>query len=364
MAEHVIDADGRVVMPAFVDCHTHACFAGDRLDEWEMKKRGATYLQLLEAGGGIMSTVRAVREASEADLADALYERLLHMRREGTASVEVKSGYGLDTETELKMLGAIHTARARLTGGQTRIFATACIGHALDPDVADDVFVARTIGETLDAVHDAFPGVTIDAYCEKGAWTLDDCTRLFERAGEMGHPCRVHADQFNAMGMTGAGVRLGLRSVDHLEASGEEDLRVLAASETFGVMLPCSGFHLSEAGKAPGTMGPDYADGRGFVDAGGALAIATNLNPGSSPCGSMPMAIALAVRVLGLTAAEAISAATVNPATLLGLDEHGTIEPGSIADLIVLRHRDERLLGYEFGGDPVDHVIIGGELIR
>ncbi|MCH8271431.1 MAG: amidohydrolase family protein, partial [Planctomycetes bacterium] len=214
--ERVIDARGRVLMPAFVDCHTHTCWAGDRLDEWEIKKQGATYLELLEAGGGIMSTVRAVRSASADELVSTLLARLERMMRHGTTVVEIKSGYGLDTETELKMLGAIRTAGQRWAG---KVIPTACIGHALDPDMGHEAFVAHTIDETLRAVHDEFPGIAIDAYCEKGAWSLDDCVRLFERAMELGHQCRVHADQFNALGMTPAAVRLGLRSVDHLESS-------------------------------------------------------------------------------------------------------------------------------------------------
>ncbi len=343
-----IDARGRVVMPAFVDCHTHACWAGDRLDEWEMKQRGATYLEILEGGGGIMSTVRAVRAAGEAGLAASLAERLGVMLGEGTVHAEVKSGYGLSTEDELKMLRAIAAAGETVPG---TVHASACIGHAKDP--AQDGFVDRTINETLEAVHDEFPDAPIDAYCEQGAWSLDECLRLFDRALDLGHDVRVHADQFNSMGMIPEAIRRSFTSVDHLEATTPEDLRLLAGSETFGVMLPCSGFHVDGR----------YADGRAFLDAGGKLAIATNANPGSAPCLSMPMAVALAVRHLGITAAEAIGACTVNAAALLGLDDRGRIAPGMIADLVLLRHTDERQLGYEFGGRHADAVIVGGEIV-
>ncbi|MCC5824072.1 MAG: imidazolonepropionase [Phycisphaerales bacterium] len=344
-----IDAAGRVLMPAFVDCHTHACWAGDRLDEWEMKQRGATYLQILESGGGIMSTVRAVRAASREQLAESLLARLNAMLTEGTTAAEVKSGYGLATDDELKMLGAIADAAARWPG---RVRMTACIGHAKDPDADPGAFVDRTIRETLPAVHAAFPGCTIDAYCEQGAWTLEETIRLFEAAADLGHPLRVHADQFNELGMLDAAIGLGAASVDHLEATSPDALTRLAESETMGVMLPCSGFHVDGR----------YADGRRFVDAGGALAIATNCNPGSAPCHSMPMAIALAVRHLGLTAAEAIAASTVNAAALLGLHDAGSIEPGKRADLVLLRHTDERQLGYEFGGRHTDLVICDGRI--
>jgi imidazolonepropionase len=346
----VIDARGRVLMPAFVDCHTHACWAGDRLDEWEQKQRGATYLEILESGGGIMSTVRAVRAASREQLAESLLARLGAMLTEGTTAAEVKSGYGLTTADELKMLGAIADAAARWPG---RVRLTACIGHAKDPEVDAAGFVDLTINETLPAVHAAFPDATIDAYCEQGAWSLDETVRLFEAAADLGHPLRVHADQFNELGMLDAAIGLGAVSVDHLEATSPDALRRLAESETMGVMLPCSGFHVDGR----------YANGRRFVDAGGALAIATNANPGSAPCLSMPMAVALAVRNLGLTAAEAIAAATVNGATLLGLHDAGVIEPGKRADLVLLRHTDERQLGYEFGGRHADLVICNGRVV-
>ncbi len=344
-----IEADGRVLMPAFVDGHTHACWAGARLDEWDRKRCGATYLEILAAGGGIMSTVRAVRAATEAQLADLLLERLAVMRRLGTATVEIKSGYGLSTEHELKMLRAIRRAAGEWPG---TIRMTALLGHAVDPDQPG--FVGRTIDETLPAVSQEFPGITVDAYCESGAWSVADCVRLFERAREFGHPIRVHADQFNSLGMIPEAVRLGARSVDHLEASTPEDLDRLAASDTFGTILPVCGFHVDGR----------YADGRRFVDAGSLLALATNYNPGSAPSPSMPMAIALAVRHCGLSPAEAIAAATVNAAELLGMHDRGQIAPGQRADLILLRHTDERMLAYEFGDNPVDAMILGGALLE
>ena len=344
VADGEVCAGGRVVMPAFVDCHTHALWAGDRLDEFEMKLRGASYLEILRSGGGIMSTVRAVRGASEDELSACLQERLERMRRGGTLTVEVKSGYGLTTADELKMLRVISRAGAACGGAMT-VVPTALIGHAVDREQAG--FVERTITETLDAVHAEFPGITVDAYCEEGAWSFEECARLFERAMGLGHPCRVHADQFHSLGMVGWAVEHGLVSVDHLEATGAEALRALAGSGTYGVMLPCSGFSVDDR----------YADGRGFVDAGGVAVIATNCNPGSAPTGSMPFAVALAVRKLGFTVSEALSACTAHAAGVLGFDDRGVIACGKRGDLIVLHHRDERLLAYEFGGDPVWRVL-------
>lgn len=344
---HDLDAAGRVLMPAFVDCHTHLCWAGDRLDEWDMRRRGAAYLAILRAGGGIMSTVRAVRTATREQLAELLRDRLNRVLTEGTATVEIKSGYGLTLEHELKMLHAIRDAASGWPG---TVVATALLGHAIEPDVP--AFVERTINETLPAVHAAFPGITVDAFCEKAAWSLGDCTRLFVAARALGHPVRVHADQFNSLGMVEAAVALGARSVDHLEASTPATAAALAASSTVGVILPCCGFHVDGR----------YAPGRALIDAGAALALASNCNPGSAPCSSMPMAVALAARHCGLTPAEAITACTANAAAVLGLADRGTIEPGKRADLVLLRHRDERLLAHDFGGNPVDAVVSGGVL--
>ena len=203
-------------MPAFVIATPIACWAGDRLDEWELKRSGATYLELLESGGGIMSTVRAVRASTEETLANLLLERLRVMLRHGTTLVEVKSGYGLSTEAELKMLRAIRAAAQQWPG---RLRTTACLGHALDPVEADtESFVQRTIEETLPAVSAEFPAIPIDAYCEQGAWSLDYCLQLFDSAQQLGHPIRVHADQFHSLGMLPAAIQRGYSSVDHLEA--------------------------------------------------------------------------------------------------------------------------------------------------
>lgn len=339
-----IDAQGRVLMPGFVDCHTHACWAGDRLAEWEQKLAGMPYLEIMKKGGGIHSTVRAVREATQKQLAASLRDRLGLMLRDGTTTVEVKSGYGLDTENELKMLRAIRRAAGDWPGS---VVATALLGHAVEGDPED--YARMVTKEMLAEVSREFPDIAVDAYCEKGAWSVEMCVKLFEKAHKH-HPIRVHTDQFNSLGMIGEAIRLHARSVDHLEAATKRDLDDLARSETYGVILPCTGFHTDGR----------YARGGYFVDKGGALALATNCNPGSSPTHSMPLAIALAVRFCGLTPAEAIAAATVNAARLLGLNDRGTIEPGQRADLILLRHKDERQLAYELGGNPVDLVICGG----
>jgi len=348
--DEIIEARGRVLMPGFVDAHTHALWAGDRLGEWEQRLRGASYLEILAAGGGILSTVRAVRAASEEQLARNLRQRLDVMLREGTTTVEVKSGYGLATEHELKMLRAIEAAARGFAG---TVVPTALLGHALDRDSGiAAAFVDRTVGETLPAVHAAFPGIAVDAFCEQAAWSLSDCRRLLEAARALGHPLRLHADQFNRLGGLDLAIELGARSVDHLEASEPAELARLAAAGVTGVMLPASGFHTDGR----------YADARALLDAGGRLVLATNCNPGSSPTSSMPLVIAIARRQLRVTIDETIAAVTSHAAGLLGFSDRGRVAPGLRADLILLRHTDERQLGYEVGGNPVDVTIAGGRL--
>lgn len=351
-----IDARGRCVIPGFVDCHTHACFAGERLDEWELKRRGATYLEILARGGGIMSTVRAVRAASQSQLSDLLSQRLDRILHAGTTTIEIKSGYGLSTADELKMLRAIDDASRAWPG---TIIKTALLGHALDPDIPD--FFNHTIHRTLDAVHDEFPGIAVDVFCEMNAWPLEESTRLLARAAGLGHPIRAHVDQFNSLGMVERAVALNARSVDHLEASTPAQLDAIAASwkrhpsaGTWAVGLPVCGFHVDAR----------YADLRGIIDRGGRVALATNFNPGSAPSFSLPFAMALAVRHCGLTHDQALAAATSNPAQLLGLPDRGTLAPGACADLLILHHTDPRNLTFEVGVDPVQHVIARGQWIR
>ncbi len=363
----VLEAGGRVLLPGFVDAHTHACWAGDRLEEWAARMSGASYQELLEAGGGILSTVQAVRAASEESLAEALLARLNQALALGTTTMEVKSGYGLDTETELKMLRAIHSAGSRWPGS---LVPTACIGHARDPNVP--AFVTQVMEETLPAVNREFPGVAVDAYCEVGAWSVEECLRLFRAALALGHPVRVHADQFTSMGMVEAAIELGAQSVDHLEASSSETLSRLGAAARrgardrprgpggppprgpAGVLLPVSGFHLDDR----------YAEGRALVDAGGAVVVATNWNPGSAPSPSIPFAAALAVRKNGLTPNETLTAVTHNAAVLLGFPDRGRIEEGSRGDLVLLEAWDERELTHSVGAPLVRATVCGGRIVQ
>jgi len=355
-AESTIDAAGRVVMPGLVDCHTHACWAGDRLDEWEQRRRGVPYLDILAKGGGIMSTVRSVRAASKQMLVSGLLERVRQASARGTTTIEVKSGYGLSLEAELAMLTAIREASS-IASDRVRMLPTALLGHALDPERVD--FIDEVVTRTLPAISAAFPGITVDAFCERGAWSLEAVQRLFDAAAARGHPRRLHADQFTDLGALAVAGSMGLRSVDHLEASTESGLAALASTwdrgrGCVGVGLPLCGMHMADGRFAPL---------RRLIDLGGACAVATNCNPGSAPCISMPLALAMAVRHCGLTPQEAIVAGTVNAAYVLGLDDVGRLMPDMKVDAILLHHRDERALVHDLDADHVAGVIFSGHVV-
>ncbi len=344
----VIDADGRVLMPGFVDCHTHACHLGDALADWEKELAGTPRADIEKAGGGLPAAVRAVRAATRKQVTAALRPRLDAALRAGTTTLEVKSGLGLTSEQERKILGAIQRAATEWTG---TLVPTALLGHAIDGDTA--VFTRHIVREVLPEVWHEFPGLAVDARCAADAWPVEACVRLLDRARKHGLPIRVTADQHAATGMVPEALNLFARSIDHLEHANRADLQALAASDTFAVMLPGSSFH----------TGNRYARAGAFVDSGGLLALASDYGPHTAPSPSLAFAIALAVRQAGLTVAEAIVASTVNPATLLGFTDRGVIAPGLRADLVLLRHTDERQLAHEYGDNPVHRVICAGRLV-
>jgi imidazolonepropionase len=352
----ILDADGRVLMPGFVDCHTHAGWAGDVLEAWERSLAGSAAPKpnpgpaKAPAGGNatVPPVVHAVREATRKQLAAALRPRLDAMLRGGTTTVEVKSGFGLTLDAELKMLHAIARVAPEWPG---TLVPTAALGLLVDGNV--DAFTRMVVREMLPAVWHEFPGVTVDAACGADAWPVEACVRLLERAAKHGLPVRVSADRAAPTGMVAEALKLHARSVDHLEAASKADMLALAASDTFAVFTPAASLH----------TGARYARAGAFADSGGLLALASDYGATTSPSAAMPLVIALAVRCGGLTPAEAIAATTVNAAALLGLHDRGTIEVGQRADVILLRHRDERALAFEFGDNPVDVVVAGGKRV-
>lgn len=327
-----IDARGRVLMPALIDAHTHACWTGDRWSEWARKRAGEPYLSILNSGGGIMSSVRSVRGSTREDLARTTALRLQRMARVGTGTCEVKSGYGLSTEAELRMLGAIDDAAAACVA-QIGTVATCLAGHAIDPGCPD--FVARTLREALPAIAAARPGTTMDLYIEQGAWMGDDAVRFVATSLALGCPVRAHVDQFTRSGLLADLIGMGVRSVDHLEASSASDLATVAHSGAFAVALPATGFALDMR----------FMDARRLLDEGGTLVIASNANPGSAPGLGLPFAMQLAARFMGLTSAEILRASITNAAHLLGVcGTVGSIEPGQRADLMLLHDTNEDAL--------------------
>lgn len=342
----IFDGGGGTLMPALVDAHTHLLSAGQREDEWALKWSGTPYLEIVRNGGGIMSTVRSVRAAPDSQLDAILERRIARATALGTGTLEVKSGYGLTIRDEFRMFDSILRVAARC---DRPVVPTFLGGHTHDPELPHQV--DAMIDEGLPRLAQQSPGATVDAFCDDGGWTLAECRRYFERAKSLGLALRLHADQFSVKGGVELAVELGARSVDHLEASGEAQLARLARSETIGVVLPCCGFALDGR----------YANARLFIDLGGAIVIASNANPGSAPSLSLPFAMTLSVRSMGVMPEEAVTAATWNAACLLGLDgEVGSIEPGKRADLMLI-DGTERTLLFDVAGPGPRWMMIGGE---
>ena len=339
-----LDGRGLCALPGLVDCHTHACFAGDRVDEFARRAAGASYEDLHAAGGGILATVRATREAGEPALRQAVLRHRSWTLRAGTAVFEAKSGYGLDRETELASLRAIREA-----GG----IPTWLGAHAVPPEFADaDAYLDFALSEVLPAA--AQVAEAADVFVERGAFGVAQARRYLEACREQGLELRLHGDQFTELGAVALAVELGARSVDHLEATGPEGVRTLAASGVVGVLLPVSAL----------VLGRPMPQARALVDGGAAIALATDFNPGSSFCESLPLVCSLAATQLKLTPAEALAACTVNAAHVLGrADSVGRLVPGYEAHCTLLDAPDWRYLAYHLGGDLVAAVLVGGEVV-
>ncbi len=344
-AGEVAELDGRglCALPGLVDCHTHACFAGDRVGEFALRAAGATYEELHAAGGGILSTVRATRAASADELRAAVGRHRGWMRRHGTTTFEAKSGYGLDRDTELAQLEAVRAA-----GG----VPTWLGAHALPPEFDDrDEYLDFLVRDVLPAVAPVADAA--DVFVERAAFDAEQARRLLLACRDAGLALRLHGDQFTEIGAVPLAVELGARSVDHLEATGADGVRTLAGSDVVAVLLPASALFL----------GRPMPPARALADAGAAVALATDFNPGSAFCESLPLVCALACTQLRLAPEEALAACTVNAAHVLGrAGEVGRLAPGYRADLVLLDAPDWRYLAYHLGGDVVHTVIEAGSI--
>jgi len=347
-AQESSDAGNRAVVPGLVDPHTHAVWAGDRLADFEARTSGASYESILAAGGGIRSTIRATAAASEEELVALAAPRIAALIRSGATTIEVKSGYGFSPHAEMKMLRAIHALAAQT---QAWIVPTLLI-HVPPAEAGDRAAYVSDVCQTLiPAVAREKLASAVDVFAEKEAWRVAEAEAMLVTARQHGLGVKLHTEQFHRVGGLELGLRMGALSVDHLEACSAEQIGAVAASSTIATILPGVTLHL----------GLPAAPGRALIDAGAAVAVGTDLNPGSSPLFSASLALALAVRLNELTAQEALVAGTVNAASALGLHDAGRIEPGQPADFLVLQSADWRDLVYTVGANPVCEVWIGGQ---
>lgn len=364
-APKTIDASGKVLLPGFVDAHTHLVWAGDRSREFEMRIAGASYMEIMAAGGGIASTVDQTRKASLDSLKNQARPRLARMLAHGTTTAEAKSGYGLNFENETKLLTAIMQLDQE---GPLQLVPTFLGAHALPPEYAG-TGEAGYSSYTQEIVEDMLPRLKdwwhakypaqglpfVDVFCEQGAFTLEQSKLILQAARALGFPLKIHADEFVGLGGTGLAVQLAASSADHLVKTPPVDIAALGNSPTVAVALPATPFGLGE---------PDYTPAAAIIAEGGLLALASDLNPGTAWCESMQMVIALACRYMRLTPSQAIAAATINAAAAINLDQNlGSLEIGKQADIIMLDAPDYRHLGYRFGTNLVTLTLKRGEIV-
>jgi imidazolonepropionase len=341
-----VDASGKTVIPGFVDPHTHAVFAGSRVDEFIRKIEGATYAEIAAQGGGILSTVKATRAAGKEELKALTRARLRTALEHGTTTMEIKSGYGLDAPTESKMLDVISDLGAEQS---IELVPTFLGAHAFPPERQRSEYLLDLIRMLPDAARKAR---FCDVFCDASYFTPEEAKLLLQTAKEKGLLPQLHAGQFAADGGVRLGIEMGASALAHLDFITDAEIDALAASPTAAVLLP----GVSLFGGTP------FPRARKIIGAGGIVALASNFNPGSCPSLSMPLMVGLACMQMKMTPAEALNAATVNAAYALGLESVGSLEPGRQADLAILDLPDYRLLPYHFGMNPVVAVIKKGRL--
>jgi imidazolonepropionase len=357
-ATTTIDAGGRCVIPGFVDPHTHIPWYGDRANEFERRLAGANYMEIMAAGGGIMSTVRQTRQATVEELVSDNLPRLERMLSHGTTSAEAKTGYGLETAAELRQLEAIMVLDARQP---VELSATFLPAHAIPAEYSGrtdeyvDLIVSEMLPMAANWMRERNKLLFCDVFCEEGVFDLVQTQRILETARDLGFDLKVHADEFVGLGGTALAVAMEAVSADHLVQTPKRDIEALGRGKTVAVGLPGTPFGLGHH---------DYTPAKQILEAGGALALATDCNPGTCWCESMQMIVALACRYMGLTQAQALVAATLNAAHAIGRgDEIGSLEAGKQGDILILDTDDYRQLGYRFGTNLVRTVFKGGYIV-
>ena len=350
----ILDCSGRVVMPGFVDSHTHAVFAGSREDEFAMRSEGATYREIGERGGGILNTVSSVRRASKKDLKKQARKYLGGMLRHGTTTVEVKSGYGLDMDTEIRMLEAIRELREEEVIGIVSTFLGA---HAVPPEHRGDkdVYIRDIIDRMIPYVSSHHLASFCDVFCEAGYFDIADTTAILAAGKLAGLTPKLHAEELSATGGAELAARLGAVSADHLERVTEAGIGALSAAGVVATLLPGVSFFLNHP----------HAPARKLIDAGVPVALASDFNPGSCMSYSMPLMMTIACAQMRMTPEEAITACTLNAAAALKLShEIGSVEAGKRADLVVLDIPNYRHLPYHFGENHVENVVKNGVVLE
>lgn len=344
-ASETIDAGGRAVVPGLVDPHTHAMWAGNRLADFEGRIAGATYESILAAGGGIRSTIRATAAASQQQLVDLTLPRIRTLLRSGATTIELKSGYGFTPVAELLMLEAAAVVTRETSAN---IVPTLLIHIPPANEAERQSYISAVCHQLIPAAANKKLATSVDVFIEKEAWRVEEAETFFQCARQHGLSIKLHTEQFHCVGGVELGLRMGALSLDHLEACTPSQFAAIAKSETIATILPGVSLHL----------GIPVAPGRNLIDAGAAVAVGTDLNPGSSPLYSMATALALAIRLNGLTVQEALVAGTVNAAHAVGRPETGRIEAGLPADFLILEGSDWRELVYTLGDNPVREVWI------
>jgi imidazolonepropionase len=353
-ATEIHDARGAWITPGLIDCHTHLVYGGDRSAEFEQRLEGATYEEIARAGGGIVSTVRATREASEEELVAAARRRLADLLAEGVTTVEIKSGYGLDTETEARMLRA---ARALGETEPVDVTTTFLGAHAVPPEYADRAhdYIDLVCDEMLPAIAEAGLADAVDAFCETIAFSVEQVDRVFRRADELGLPVKLHAEQLSNLGGAELVARRGGLSADHLEYLDEPGVRAMAAAGTVAVLLPGAFYTLRETQAPPVDLLREH---------GVPMAVATDSNPGSSPVTSLLLMLNMACTLFRLTPEEALAGVTRNAAAALGFSgDRGTLEPGKRADFALWKIERPADLAYAIGANPCAAVVRGGRIV-